>query len=376
MKKFPITPARSFRLLTLLLALLGVQSFAQSKYKDLKDDPNLENFKTGYAIYLDQDMFWPAYNQDRDYTMGLGFRFNGRRFDSKRKPLSWLLKQGMTGINRVIGLKKLNDSTYHTRTSFMFGNGSFTPDSLPTTDIVKGDRPYASVIFFSYQKSYMPPNHSYIISTQFSLGLLGTPVSKYFQKSVHYLYRKIAGTIEPYDPKGWDNQISNGVEPTLLYKISYGRPWVDRDKLNINFFAEGMAGYYTNASVSTPLRVGKLVSEWFTLVTNPLSDGNQNANGKSGFEWYLYATPRVRFVGYNALMQGQFRHNDYELKWDDLNHVIGEFDFGMAIGNSYSNKRHTGAWSCALNFSLRTASFKGPYSRYHHWGALYFTKAF
>lgn len=349
----------------------------QERYPDLDPDPALEALRTGYSIYIDQDMAWPAYNQDRDYTMGLGFRFTGRRFDSDRKPVSWLTMRAMKGINRLIGLQKfLEQHAYESRTSFMLGNGSFTPDSLLAKKPVKGDRPYGSILYFSHRKSYLPANHKHIISTQFTLGLLGTPVSKYFQKGVHYLYRSIANTKEPYDPKGWNNQISNEGELTMLYRISYGKSLIDNHVLSVSGFTEGMVGYYTNASFSLPVRFGRLESEWFTLISDPLSDGSQASTGQGGVEVYAYASPRVRFVAYNALMQGQFRDNLYELGWSDMKHVIGELDFGLAFGNQFKNKHKQGGWRFAINYSLRTPNYTGPYSRYHHWGGFYFTKSF
>lgn len=368
-------------LLTVSVLLMAQVAFGQKtdeeRYPDLDPDPTLEAFRTGYSIFLDQDMAWPAYNQDRDYTMGLGFRFTGRRFDSDRKPVSWLTMRAMTGINKLIGLQKfLEKHAYESRTSFMLGNGSFTPDSLLAKKPVQGDRPYGSVVYFSHQKSYLPANRKHIISTQFTLGLLGTPVSKYFQKGVHYLYRNIRGSEEPYDPKGWNNQISNEGELTMMYRITYGKSLIDTRVLSVSGYADAMAGYYTNAALSMPVRFGKLVSQWFTLVTNPLSDGNQAAGDREGFEFFLYATPRVRFVAYNALMQGQFRDNPYELGWNDVKHVVGELDFGLGFGNGFSNKKRKGVWSFGWNFSLRTANYTGPYSRYHHWGGFYFTKSF
>lgn len=362
----------------LLITISTTAQIADSiKYKDLPRGRNLENYRTGYSIFLDQDMAWPAYNQDRDYTMGLGFRFNGRRFDSERKPVSWLTMRAMIGLNRLIGLQKhLEKYRYESRTSFMLGNGSFTPDSLLAKKPVRGDRPYGSVVYFSHQKSYLPANRKHIITTQFTLGLLGTPVSKYFQKGVHYLYRNIRGTEEPYDPKGWNNQISNEGELTMMYRVSYGKSLIDSRFLSVSGHADAMAGYYTNLAISLPVRTGKLVTEWFTLVTNPLSDGNQWAGGREGFEIFVYATPRVRFVAYNALMQGQFRDNPYELGWSDVKHVVGELDFGLALGKGFSNKKRKGVWSFGWNFSLRTANYTGPYARYHHWGGFYFTKSF
>ncbi|MFN8335698.1 MAG: DUF2219 family protein [Cyclobacteriaceae bacterium] len=366
----------AFMLFTTLAAVSQKKTDAE-RYCDLDSDPSLEALRTGYSIFIDQDMAWPAYNQDRDYTMGLGFRFYGRRFDSKRKPISWLTMKAMTGLNTLVGLQKhFEKYGYESRTSFMLGNGSFTPDSLLAKNPVKGDRPYGSVLYFSHRKSYLPAGTKHIISTQFTLGFLGTAVSKYFQKGVHYLYRNIAKTEEPYDPKGWDNQISKGGEITVMYRVAYGKSFIDNRYLSISACTEGMAGYYTNVAFSGQVRTGKLVSRWFTLVSDPLSDGSQASDGREGFEIYAYGVPRVRFVAYNALLQGQFRHNDYELGWNDMRHVIGELDCGIAMGNSFCRNNRKGIWSFGLNFSLRTPNYTGPYSRYHHWGGFYFTKSF
>jgi hypothetical protein len=273
------------------------------------------------------------------------------------------------------------------------GNGAFTPDNLNTADPIRYDRPYASLLYLSFAHTIFNPHQNLLLRAELTVGFLGLPLDEKIQSFIHQDLRGDWG-IRPYRPLGWNNQISNGGEPSARYLLAaqWGGPdaaaWLFRSRWHdLSLYGEASLGYYTNAAAGPVLRVGRIRSNFTTLTSNPItsanqvlvspdhtaSDPNEQGPGKpyyrrDDFELYAYATGRGRAVLYNALLEGQVRSSAVRVPWTNMNHFLAEGEFGVAGG----------AYGFTVTLALiagRTAEYAYPNvaPRAHTWGGIYLT---
>lgn len=136
-------------------------------------------------------------------------------------------------------------------------------------------------------------------------------------------------------------------------------------------------GYYNNLRYGLSVRFGKIKQKWYNFNSSPVGgiqaqESNlikkENEKLKRN-QLFLFASARVNFMAYNALMQGQFRPSLYTLNSSQVNHLIGEAETGIF-------------WqfcrmALTLTLSGRTADFRTPTSNKGHlWGNIYITRFF
>ncbi|MBC7776331.1 MAG: lipid A deacylase LpxR family protein [Phycisphaerae bacterium] len=326
---------------------------------------------TGFYFYTDQDFFVDKYNEDRNYTMGVNLGIFGPVADQNFLGMPWLRKK----VDKFSGV----DQHHCANNQFNFPGFSvfvsgFTPLNLDTLNPIIGDRPYASLVCLS--SSYVSANRlmGWAVLSELNVGMLGLQLAPDFQIKVHEEHW--LGSTRP-TPRGWHNQISNGGEPTLMYRIGYRKrlleqfwkveKWPNAKRFQLIGTAETMLGYYTNASVGVEAKLGFFSNNFWEMASGTSLGGNQQGQGqpkiKSPFvEAYLYAAFRQRVVGYNALLQGQFRRTAYRMGASDIERLVGEYDLGI------------GARIWKINIQLgvisgRSPEYRGDYARPHIWGS-------
>lgn len=288
---------------------------------------NTKENSSGIGIYIEQDMFVPFSNEDRDYTMGFAVEF----FWAKEKglyPLDGLVKKA----GEWLGIKKSdNDIIY----SFMLGVLAYTPDDLSDPNPIYNDRPYSSLIYLSNKRVRTDGENA--LAAEVLLGVIGSKLPGKVQAGFHSFYRHAADldpTEDPVEPKGWSHQISDGGELALRLRLTNSRL---QEKLSIpNRFdlttTMGLSvGFQTNANLGVAMRVGKLRSPFWSLPYDPVNRGNF-VPSKAKDEWYLWSALNARFVGYDALLQGQFRHSDVTFSYDEIEHVVYDGGVGLTLG--------------------------------------------
>ncbi|MCW8827099.1 MAG: lipid A deacylase LpxR family protein, partial [Gammaproteobacteria bacterium] len=92
----------------------------------------------GWGLYLDQDLWLPVLNEDRDYTMGIALEFFWQDED---KPL-YLFDNQAKKVAEWFGLHRKDDQIVR---SFSLGSVNYTPDDLADPNPIYNDRPYASI---------------------------------------------------------------------------------------------------------------------------------------------------------------------------------------------------------------------------------------
>lgn len=313
------------------------------------------------SAQLDQDLFlepFPGVNEDRDYTMGLFFRFS-----SCRNAANWF--SGHEIQHFLLGLLPIGNAETQHAYSTAFESLTYTPEDLPAVDPVFEDKPYSSIL--QVTNSLMAFENEVRSATEVSLsiGFLGLPISEWTQTALHQLLRSTTGSEEPFDPNGWNNQISNGGEPTAKLALTwYYRQDVRANWLDLVYSAGATAGYQTGAHVGATARFGLLNKQkpvWQTGVAS----GYATKKGP-GRELYGILSNRINFVGYNALLQGQFKSNPHELSPSE----IERFVFENTLGIGWQNERNDWLFSC----TRRSSDFDLAERRSHFYCSLGFTR--
>lgn len=294
------------------------------------------------SAQLDQDLFlepFPGVNEDRDYTMGLFFSFS-----SCRKNASWF--SGHEVQHFLLDMLSIGDAQTQYLYSTAFESITYTPDDLTAVAPIFEDKPYSSVLQVTNSLVAFKNKARSATEVNLSLGFLGLPISEWTQRLLHQIVRHAADSEEPFDPEGWNNQISNGGEPTA----KLGLTWFYRQDLRPNWLdvvysAGATIGYQTGAHAGVTARFGLLNKQkpvWQTGVT-----GSYHAQRGPGRELYGIVANRVNFIGYNALLQGQFRSNPHELSSSE----IERFVFENTLGIGWQNGRNDWLFSCTRRSS-------------------------
>lgn len=310
---------------------------------------------------LDQDLFLdpiPGANEDRDYTMGLFIRFNSCRTAS-----NWF--SGHEAQHLLLDALSIGDAQTKFRYSTAFESFNYTPDDLSAEDPLFEDRPYSSILQVTNSVVAFKNAERSATEVSLSLGFLGLPVSEWTQAGFHYAVRTVFRSEEPFDPQGWDNQISNGGEPTAKLAVNwFHRQNVRANWLDIIYSTGANIGYQTGANVGFSARFG-LLNKQKPVWQSGRASGTQ-INKSPERELYGILTNRVNFVGYNALLQGQFKSNVHDLSASE----VERFVFENSIGVGWKNERNDWLFSC----TRRSAEFNLPERRAHFFCGLNFAR--
>jgi hypothetical protein len=98
---------------------------------------------------------------------------------------------------------------------------------------------------------------------------------------------------------------------------------------------------------------------------------NQNQNmmiRNSGRDNYGFLSYKATAVGYNVLLQGQFRDSAHTFSGDEIERLV----HWAALGWTYEFSERS---KLMYSFNVRSAEFKGPMAREHYWGGLYYTRS-
>ncbi len=324
---------------------------------------------TSASFYMENDLFVKgAVDEDRNYTGGFGFQFSGDFAQHLEGPLNALDRLTRFSTSYKDSVDRGGPNTH---TLLIFGT-AFTPDDLRAVRPIPFDRPYASLIGASIRHVLVSPDFfDQAWSSELVVGVLGTPVARNVQTTIHRRLRARSGSKMPYDPKGWGTQISNGGEPTALYTVGYERhligaqptlPGQARKHFEVTGGVGASAGYYTNVNALTNVRLGWFSSNFWEFTPSALNIARQNAgSAPSTWELFLFGSARPRLNFYNALLQGQFRESVYTV---GIKHETLEWDLGVAAYIPFLRLQLT--WDA---YAGRTPEFTGS-TRTHTWGSI------
>lgn len=337
--------------LLLLVLLLPAQAAADSCLSS-DDRPGF-----GLSFYFDQDLLVPGTNEDRDYTMGIGFEVF-----QNRGPL-YLFGNLLRRLNPLVGFDKRCGRVYR---SFLLGSITYTPDDIGNPAPIFDDRPYASLSYLANKQVVADDERA--LGLEIMMGALGLRLARDIQTSLHEWYRSRTGGSEPVNPRGWGNQISDGGEPTARLRLTdsrrlaAGRHWDLARSLELNI------GFQTNASIGLSGRAGTIRSPFWSLPYDPINRGNFVPAGNAD-EWYVWAAGRLRGVAYDALLQGQFRDSTVTTDYPDMRKLVWEAGVGVTRG--WAGFKLTASINAKAGDTLLA---KAPDE--HIWGGLYLSRRY
>ncbi len=328
-----------------------------------------EKYDTGWAFYFDNDAL-SLLNVDQDYTTGLALTLSGRRateyFFSIDKPLKLIDK--LTMYEKVY--KRKGSFQLH---NMEFGLTAFTPDDIETSEPIEDDHPYASLLFMVNTQQTVIPQHNASYESRLTIGILGLRLAEWLQTEFHE-------AMGQQEPNGWRHQISDGGEPTAKYAVS--GQWTLARNYNLKGFgyelkssAEASAGYLTGLNVGISGRLGKINTPWWSFnphqaeyihLGTPIVTPTNKSQSK---EIYLFGGVNIRYVAYNAILQGQFRDSEVTFSRSELEPFIGEAFIGILKQFPYG---------ISLSFIIRgrTEAIKGSNARRPIWGGLIISRAY
>lgn len=325
------------------------------------DGDGREPYATGSIVYLDNDALSAA-QRDEDYTGGLAITLAGRR--TREWPVSIDPVLGL--VDQALALAG-RDGVFELH-SAQLGAIAFTPAEVDVAEVIPGDRPYASLLYWAAGRMYLREAQRAAYHSSVSIGMLGLEAVPELQRALH-------AVIGVSEPRGWAHQISDGGEPTLRYTLSRqdlfasrrGGAWGDYD---FKSTVGASLGYTTETNAALSLRWGRIGTPWWSFPperVNYISEPVPVVRSPATRELFLWAGAKLETPIYNAFLQGQFRDSDLRYDHGDLRPLVAEAWAGATaqLGRSL----HL-SWVMRYQTSeLR----EGPGDRELLWGSLFIT---
>jgi hypothetical protein len=317
------------------LALVGSRTHAQdvpASAADATGDGTIEQVIVerpriaGARLQIDNDLF-VGRELDRDYTGGFGITIDGKSAHEgflSLDPILASIDKLVSSDDSNAGDSKQESNTYYAR---QFGFMAFTPGNTLVAEPQPDDRPYASLLFTSNGRVRVDPDNLGAWTSSFTIGLLGLSASEHIHATVHELVGSEA-------PKGYDNQIAAGGEPTARYTLARQDLLVAHPTGNfdVKTTVQGSVGYLTEASAAISVRVGRFDTPWWSFAPE-LTDYMAapvpvEARGVQR-ELYVFFGARVEARAYNAFLQGQFRDSTVTYSYDEIEPVVATAWIGV-----------------------------------------------
>jgi hypothetical protein len=325
-----------------------------------------EKYNTGWRLNLDNDILAES---DRDYTGGIALTLSGGRAQEYLLSLesirNWL--DDLLRIDRVYARQP-----HFQLHSVQYGAMLFTPEDITDPAPIADDRPYGSLFFISSTELSVAPSNDKAWLSTLTFGFLGLSAAETIQKAIHAL-------TDSDVANGWDNQISAGGEPTVMYTLSAQHNHSDsvntarRHQLKTSY--EANAGFSTDINASLSWRWGRINTPWWSFnpqhaeyikLGTPVAAGNQHAGPR---ELYVWAGANIKYRFYSALMQGQFRESVVKFNSDELEKRLAQVWLG-ASWEFADNLRGS------LFYRASSKEFKGPNAHNPVWAGLIISRAY
>lgn len=323
----------------------------------------------GAGIVLDEHLLTSG-KRDEDYNGGGEVTFSGERGG----PIGRVLDRALAFVDKeTCPQQRCTAPGWRVDHALAVGLLIFTPQDLAASDVVYGDRPYASLFFLSAGRRYVAADADVAYNSSLTFGMLGLDAARSVQHALHSL----TGSVQP---QGWSHQISSGGEPTLRYSAArqalvgeFGQGTLHGDS---KWTVAGSLGTVTEGSLAYSVRWGRIQSSWWAFTpeqtmyvqeTHPIPPP---LGRDAPPEIFVFAGARAKLRVYNAFLQGQFRHSDLTYGWGDVNPALAEVWAGLEF-------RTSSGW--ALQYQARWESPElrsGQGSRSFTWGSIQVSKTF
>lgn len=305
---------------------------------------------------------------DVNYTFGLLWT---ETCPTNAVPLTWVhkwLRNANDAVTDWIRLSLQLEDTADSYNSQSWGLSLYTPNNLSDRMPSRQQgRPYASLLFIGDTVTQVDGGQrERAFSHGFQLAVLGAHLGGFVQKSVH-------SAFGIQKPEGWPTEISRGGEPRFLYFVEWKRlllcpPLSSCDAIgrtsDVTVNLRGTVGFYNSVRLGVSGRIGDIKTPfWIDYGSIHLRQGSaqlMRQNGDGGgqqYEYYWLLSTGVEGVVYNALLQGQFRHNRYELDSSAIERLFAYVSTGLVVD--------LGHFNLTLSYTYRGPEIIG--GRDHRW---------
>jgi len=309
---------------------------------------------------MDNDAF-AGTGQDRDYSGGVSLTVGGNRSNGP----SNIFGDALDGLDQISGAEQwyARKTTSRFQRVFQIGMNLFTPENKSASLPIREDRPYANLVYLASSRYAPTQNGRHFYQSSLVVGLLGTNVGEFLQDTVH----EVTGSEKP---KGFENQISDGIELTGRYAVSRHTLLISATHLELNLIASASLGYLTEGSAGLSIRIGHIpkpgwpsISDYTHFGSQPLPIARPGARINRTGERYWSIGFGTRFRAYNAFLQGQVRDSHVRYSSSQLNRLL--FDAWIGYTTEMGEYR--------LNYSVRYQSAEishGPSARDLIWASI------
>ncbi|WP_373514417.1 lipid A deacylase LpxR family protein [Persicitalea sp.] len=198
-----------------------------------------------------------------------------------------------------------------------FEHFGFTPTSIKSDEILRGDRPFAGVIMLKSFSVSVDTARRQRLSSVLSLGMVGQAAfAGQMQTAIH----RWSGDAEPH---GWQYQIRNDV--VVNYELNHERQLIAvPDFLSLNSNAQIRLG-----TLSDKVQAGLMLSLGYfdSAFSSSLKPRKKN------LQIYVYSQPLGSLVGYDATLQsGLFnRSSPYTIPASEINRFTFQHNYGVVL---------------------------------------------
>jgi lipid A 3-O-deacylase len=302
--------------------ILGTNGFAQ------RDSSRISTNKFIRFNY-ENDFFTQA---DQYYTQGLKLEAVSPAF--RYSPIMWLLPR-LSHSDVQYGLSAVQDC--------------FTPTSIRSASILRGDRPFAGYVYLGHYKTSADYYKKQLMTAELDVGEIGACAEcAEEQKAIH---DAVPGNVPP---KGWQFQIATGI--MVNYKLRYEKALYADTAVDVDAIGQLNAGtVYDNALAGIAFHFGKMRSYFLTDRT-------------SAFQLYGVVQGWVEGVGYNGTMQGDMFTNNsiYTLTRKEISPLVYGDSYGICL-----------SWNkTSFTYSVTHISQEMISGSYHGWGHIDITHYF
>jgi lipid A 3-O-deacylase len=300
-----------------LLQLVITSTFAQTHAHEF-------GFQSDNDSFLGQGF-------DRYYTNGL-YLFYRQALTVKNPETSKL-------ANKVLGIE--------------IGQAIFNPYSGSVPSPASIDRPFAGYLYAGANINLLYKNESNLkLSAQ--AGVVGpAALGEDVQKIIH-------NTFGFYELQGWDTQIKNSVQLNLsaeYNKLLARASWIDLTGSGSANLGTG----FTGAGIGALVRAGNFNQLFNSVSTQSTATRNGNAAPLHSYEIFAYYKPTLRYVGYDATIQGGLGQNHSQEITFSPNRAL----FTNQVGLAYAGKR----WVLDASVVFSNRQIKTMYYS-HQWGSI------
>ena len=267
---------------------------------------------------------------------------------------------------------------------FSIGGTGYTPQDLKASNVIYDDRPYASIVFLSLGAISISEDIQRQIKSNLIIGAMGWAGPGKVQSYIHE--EEFFGTERPV-PHGWDNQIGYDGRFVINYNARYTaqifKSGIVNDKFEwvrssytlgadvgtyMNNLKAGFAFSLFNFNFIELIDLDTDIPKFFEPSEEVLKENNDLTSGYVGerknFRFNLFLAPELRFVAYNATLQGLLFNDSSEHTIDrsEINRLALDITAGV-------NFVFCDVFYLRYAAAFRTQEYSGGKNQ-HHWGEI------